>query len=51
MLTPKAIEILEGYGWPGNVRELRNIMERIVIMTHQSRIDIYDLPGSILNRT
>jgi two-component system, NtrC family, nitrogen regulation response regulator NtrX len=50
-LTPKAIEILENYSWPGNVRELRNIMERIVIMTHQSRIDIYDLPESILNRT
>ena len=26
-------------------------MERIIIMTHQSRIDIYDLPESILNRT
>jgi two-component system nitrogen regulation response regulator NtrX len=51
MLTAKAIEILELYPWPGNVRELRNIMERIVIMTHQSRIDIYDLPESVLNRT
>jgi len=51
VLTPKAMEILELYPWPGNVRELRNIMERIVIMTHQSRIDIYDLPESILNRT
>jgi len=51
VLTPKAIEMLELYPWPGNVRELRNIMERIVIMTHQSRIDIYDLPESILNRT
>lgn len=51
LLTPKAMEILECYPWPGNVRELRNIMERIVIMTHQSRIDIYDLPESILNRT
>ena len=50
-LTPKAMEILECYPWPGNVRELRNIMERIVIMTHQPRIDIYDLPESILNRT
>jgi two-component system nitrogen regulation response regulator NtrX len=50
-LTPKAIEILELYPWPGNVRELRNIMERIVIMMHQSRIDIYDLPESVLNRT
>ncbi len=51
MLTPKAVEVLELYPWPGNVRELRNIMERIVIMTHQSRIDIYDLPESVLNRT
>ena len=51
VLTPKAMEILECYPWPGNVRELRNIMERIVIMTHQLRIDIYDLPESILNRT
>lgn len=50
-LTSKAIEILESYSWPGNVRELRNIMERIIIMTHQPRIDIYDLPESILNRT
>ena len=32
-------------------RELRNIMERIVIMTHQSRIDIFDLPEPILKRT
>jgi two-component system nitrogen regulation response regulator NtrX len=51
LLTPKAMEVLENYSWPGNVRELRNIMERIVIMTHQLRIDIYDLPEPILNRT
>jgi two-component system nitrogen regulation response regulator NtrX len=50
-LTRKALEILEGYPWPGNVRELRNIMERIIIMTHRPRIDIYDLPEPILNRT
>jgi two-component system, NtrC family, nitrogen regulation response regulator NtrX len=50
-LTRKALEILESYSWPGNVRELRNIMERIIIMTHQSRMDIYDLPEPILNRT
>jgi len=50
-LTRKAREILETYPWPGNVRELKNIMERIVIMTQQSRVDIYDLPEAILNRT
>lgn len=51
VLTRKAMEVLENYPWPGNVRELRNIMERIVIMTPQARIDIYDLPESLLNRT
>jgi two-component system nitrogen regulation response regulator NtrX len=49
-ITPKALEILEKYPWPGNVRELRNIMERIVIMMKQSKIDIYDLPEAILGK-
>ncbi len=50
-LTRKAVEALETYPWPGNVRELRNIAERLIIMTPQKRIDIYDLPETILNRT
>jgi two-component system, NtrC family, nitrogen regulation response regulator NtrX len=50
-LTRKAIEILESYPWPGNVRELRNIMERLVIMTPQQRIDVFDLPESVLQKT
>jgi two-component system nitrogen regulation response regulator NtrX len=49
--TRKALEILENYFWPGNVRELRNIMERFIIMTPQQRLDIYDLPEEILQRT
>ncbi len=49
--TRKASEILEGYLWPGNVRELRNIMERFIIMTPQQRLDVYDLPEEILQRT
>jgi two-component system nitrogen regulation response regulator NtrX len=50
-LTRKALEILENYFWPGNVRELRNIMERFIIMTPQQRLDVYDLPEEILQRT
>ena len=46
----KALGVLESYDWPGNVRELRNIMERIVIMTQQPRIDVYDLPEAMLER-
>jgi len=51
MLTRKALEVLENYAWPGNVRELRNIMERFIIMNPQQRIDVFDLPESILRRT
>ena len=51
VITRKAMDILETYPWPGNVRELRNIMERIVIMTPQPKIDIYDLPEPVLQRT
>jgi two-component system nitrogen regulation response regulator NtrX len=50
-LTRKAMETLESYSWPGNVRELRNIMERFIIMTPQQRLDVYDLPEEILQRT
>ncbi|MEJ2108773.1 MAG: sigma-54 dependent transcriptional regulator [Acidobacteriota bacterium] len=47
----KAMDLLENYPWPGNVRELRNTAERLIIMTPQTRIDVYDLPDTILNRS
>jgi two-component system nitrogen regulation response regulator NtrX len=50
-LARRAQEALERYPWPGNVRELRNTMERLIIMTPRSRIDVFDLPQGILNRT
>lgn len=43
-LTPQAIETLESYHWPGNVRELRNLIERIVILNPQTRIDARHIP-------
>ena len=43
-LTAAACEALRKYAWPGNVRELRNLMERIVIMNPQERIDVGHLP-------
>ncbi len=38
-LTPDAIEALTRYSWPGNVRELRNLMERVVILYPQRRVE------------
>lgn len=43
-LTPEAYQVLQEYPWPGNVRELRNLMERIVIMNPQVRVDARHIP-------
>ena len=43
-MTPDAFRILEEYPWPGNVRELKNLMERIVIMNAQVRVDARHIP-------
>lgn len=43
-LTDEALDALVNYNWPGNVRELRNLMERIVILYSQTRIDVRHLP-------
>ena len=42
--SPEAMKMLEDYYWPGNVRELRNLIERIVIMNPQIRIDARHIP-------
>jgi two-component system nitrogen regulation response regulator NtrX len=49
-LTPEAWRIIEEYSWPGNVRELRNLMERIVIMYPQVRIDARHIPLPVSRR-
>lgn len=42
--SQEAMKMLEDYYWPGNVRELRNLIERIVIMNPQIRIDARHIP-------
>ncbi len=44
VLTDEAAAALTAYNWPGNVRELRNLMERIVILYQQNRIEVRHLP-------
>ena len=43
-LTDEAYRLLQDYPWPGNVRELKNLMERIVILNPQVRIDARHIP-------
>lgn len=35
-LTAEGLKVLLTYPWPGNVRELKNLIERLVILTHES---------------
>ncbi|HUI54558.1 MAG TPA: sigma-54 dependent transcriptional regulator [Bryobacteraceae bacterium] len=45
-LTPEAYRMLSEYHWPGNVRELKNLIERIVILNPQVRVDARHIPLS-----
>jgi two-component system, NtrC family, nitrogen regulation response regulator NtrX len=46
-LSVTAMEILVRYPWPGNVRELRNLVERLVIVCPQARIESHHLPPEL----
>ncbi len=43
-LSPAAIAALSAYRWPGNVRELENTIERLVVLSRGSIVDVQDLP-------
>jgi two-component system response regulator AtoC len=43
-IDEEVIEILKNYEWKGNVRELKNIIERIVLLTHDNEIKLNNLP-------
>lgn len=47
MVSPEALALLSEYEFPGNVRELANTIERAVIVSIGSRIDVDNLPESI----
>ncbi len=40
VIPPKIMEALQAYSWPGNVRELENIIERAVIISQGSRLEL-----------
>ncbi|MGA3211729.1 MAG: sigma-54 dependent transcriptional regulator [Terriglobales bacterium] len=43
--SEKALQVLRNYHWPGNVRELENVVQRLVVMTEASVIEVADLPS------
>ncbi len=49
--TEEAMGYLQRYLWPGNVRELENVIERAVLLSKGSYIDVNDFPKSIKSRS
>jgi two-component system nitrogen regulation response regulator NtrX len=49
-LTTEAYQVLADYHWPGNVRELKNLIERIVILNPQVRVDARHIPLNTARR-
>lgn len=41
-IPPRASNVLRAYEWPGNIRELRNVIERAVIITQGSKLQLQD---------
>jgi len=46
-LSDAAMEVLMRFPWPGNVRELKNLVERLVIVCPQARIEPHHLPPEL----
>ncbi len=46
-MTPEALELLMEYDWPGNVRELENTIERAIVLTDATHIQVANLPPSV----
>lgn len=46
-IDDETIKALQKYNWPGNVRELRNVIERMVVLSHDGIPDLDSLPEEI----
>jgi transcriptional regulator with PAS, ATPase and Fis domain len=42
-IAPELLEKMQTYDWPGNIRQLRNTIERLAILSADSKITISDL--------
>jgi len=49
--TSEAMSTLKAYAYPGNVRELENIIERAVVLSRGTRIDVDDLPRHVIDNS
>ena len=50
-IDPSAMCLLQTYSWPGNARELENVIQRAIIVAHDTVIRAEDLPQDIQEET
>jgi two-component system response regulator AtoC len=48
---PEAMRLLVEYDWPGNVRELENTIERAMVLTESSHLEVDGLPDKVRGLT
>ncbi|MCB0352395.1 MAG: sigma-54-dependent Fis family transcriptional regulator [Bdellovibrionales bacterium] len=46
-VTPEALRCLMNYQWRGNIRELENCIERALVLTESSTVDVESLPNTV----
>jgi|GEM_PF-1904189 len=46
--SPEVFQVLVNYSWPGNIRELENLVERLVVNSSKTIIDMESLPKEFL---
>jgi DNA-binding NtrC family response regulator len=47
-ISQEVLDLFLEYPWPGNIREMENVIQRALIMTTASRIQVADLPPHFL---
>jgi len=46
-ISREVLELFDRYDWPGNIRELENVIDRAVVISKDSVIDVTDLPDEL----
>lgn len=46
-VAPAVLRAFRSYDWPGNVRQLRNMLESMMVMDEDGRLDVDDLPEEL----
>lgn len=47
----ETIKVMIDYDWPGNIRELQNVVENLIIMTNEARIEPESLPVQFMKKS